>query len=241
LGDPQGGRVHAEVSIGLRRKAGNRPGLLRSLLDLGVAEEYSGDEAAASRVYEELETLARAEGDRWFLAMALCNRGSAAIALGNPESARALLREGSSLMERTGDSLMFFLAEANLASAELELGELNSARHGFLEVLTRVRTGDYPELVIYCLEGLAASEVSIGDASRAARLLGASTSLADSLGYGRTAFEQGRHERTEATLCEVLGNEAFAKADAEGQALEVPQAIAYALGESSGRSLTLGA
>jgi hypothetical protein len=83
--------------------------------------------------------------------------------------------------------------------------------------------------VIWCLDGLAAAEVRVGDAERAAMLLGASQGIAERIGYALLAMERNRRAETLERLRVRIGDGRIAEMRAAGAALELGQAIELAL------------
>jgi hypothetical protein len=89
------------------------------------------------------------------------------------------------------------------------------------------------DLVAWSLESLAGLAAARGQARRAARLGGAAAALRQEKGAPLPPAERSTHERAVHTVRTALGDEAFATAWAEGQALPREQAVAYALETSA--------
>ena len=87
-----------------------------------------------------------------------------------------------------------------------------------------------------CLMGWAAVAVMQKQqpqgAERAARLLGTAEAQFQAMGAAMWPADQRDHERSMAAIQAVLNGEAFAAAWAEGRAMTLEQAIAYALEET---------
>ena len=69
-----------------------------------------------------------------------------------------------------------------------------------------------------------------GQPERAVRLFGAAAALLDTLKASLAPADRNDYERTVATLRAQLGTQRFTAAWADGQALTLEQAIAYAIG-----------
>jgi hypothetical protein len=82
------------------------------------------------------------------------------------------------------------------------------------------------------LESLAETAVAVGRAERAARLLGAATTVRETLGVPLDAYYQAKEEEEMAPARAALGQEQWAQAYAFGRALSLEQAIAEALAPS---------
>jgi hypothetical protein len=83
--------------------------------------------------------------------------------------------------------------------------------------------------------------VAQGQSERAARLFGALEAHRETVGAPPVAAERAEYHRSVAGARTALGEEAFAAAWAEGRAMTLEQATAYALDELANASLfTLG-
>ncbi len=83
----------------------------------------------------------------------------------------------------------------------------------------------------YCLEALAAVAHSGNRLKRAARLFGAAQTLHKEIGSVTSTNGQAEYEQTRTGVRAVLGEEAYAAAWAEGQAMPLEEAVEYALEE----------
>ena len=96
--------------------------------------------------------------------------------------------------------------------------------------LTGLKT--YVTTVSYPLEALAILASAQNQMERAARLMGAAENFYAPLRFEMSARERTGHDEATASARATLGEEAFAKARAEGQAMTLEQAVAYALEEN---------
>ena len=80
-----------------------------------------------------------------------------------------------------------------------------------------------------CLAGLAGVAEAREQSEAAGRLLGATEALLDALGSRLDALERLAFARTVAAAQAALGETAFAVAWAEGRAMTLEEAVAYAL------------
>ena len=90
----------------------------------------------------------------------------------------------------------------------------------------------YSATVSYPLEGLAILASAQNRMGRAARLIGAAENFYTPLRFEMSAKERAEHDRVIAAARLALGEEAFAKAWAEGQSMSLEEAVIYALDES---------
>ena len=86
-------------------------------------------------------------------------------------------------------------------------------------------------VISLCLEELAGVACLRGEHARAARLWGAEESLREAIGVGVRALYRAEYDCGVAAARAGLGEEAFAAAWAEGRAMTLEEAVAYALEE----------
>jgi hypothetical protein len=86
-------------------------------------------------------------------------------------------------------------------------------------------------VALHALEVAAGLAVALGSGQRAARLFGADEALRETLGLGILPIWRDHYQRGVAAARALLGDAAFAAAWAEGRAMTLVQAIAYALSE----------
>ena len=95
------------------------------------------------------------------------------------------------------------------------MSDPESARHDFLEALSLFDHDLLPELVIWCLDGLASVSTGSSEAGSAAIFLGAAEALATKTGYQHPQTE-AELRQTRRTLLDILGPERFEALRAEG-------------------------
>lgn len=153
----------------------------------------------------------------------------AAQRAGDLATARAMYEQALALGRTDGDTHTIQAALRNLGHLARRRSDFESARALCLESLGLARElGDYP-CMSGSLEGLAfvAVETELGE--RGTRLLAAAARWRELTGMGRTAVEDTYVAASMAALRAALGDQAFAAAWAEGWAMTLEQAIAYAL------------
>jgi hypothetical protein len=169
--------------------------------------------------YEEALAISRELGDRWGIAAWLNNLGLIAYRQGEYGAARSLHEESLSISHELGDRLS--IAGSLEALAELACEEPGQPGAG---------GGARP--------GGAAPEVDAADNAgagwRAARLYGAGEALREAIGAPVSLNQQEEYRRQVSRVLEMLGEEEFAAAWAEGRAMTPDQAIAYALQGAGG-------
>jgi hypothetical protein len=122
---------------------------------------------------------------------------------------------------------------ATLAEVAQRQKDVTSARSYATRALEHVRDHGFVLWAASCLQVLAWVSDQIGDGTRAARLLGASTTECERHGIiGHAAYLE--HEAAQASTRAVLGERAWSTAYAAGRALSLLEAIAEALGDEGG-------
>ena len=106
-------------------------------------------------------------------------------------------------------------------------GDLVAARRCFAESLTLCKELGNQRPVADSLEGLAAVAGGQRLPERACRLFGAAAALRETGGWPLAPVYQNEYERQVAAVRATLGEEAFAAAWAEGQAMTPEEAVAY--------------
>jgi tetratricopeptide (TPR) repeat protein len=220
-----------EESLALYRALGDKHGIAEALRNLGPVAHEQGDYAQAQALHEESLALYRALGDKYGTAVLLCNLGLVAHEQGDYAQARALHEESLALYRALGAKRGIAISLGNLGLVAHEQGDYAQARALHEESLALYRAlGDKQGIAISlaCHTALAVATERI---ERAVRLAGAMEALLQAQGAVLEALER--------RLCDTAVNTARAQLDsatfdtlwAEGQAMTLEQAIAYALGE----------
>jgi predicted ATPase/DNA-binding SARP family transcriptional activator len=225
--------AYANESLGLSTDLGDERGIARSIAYLALVED---DHDRARSLYEDASRRARETGDEWTLAMSVSNRGDLALNEGDYGQASALCSESLTLQRKLGDTRGMAISLNNLAYAALYEGRFREALAPLQESLTLAHELGDRDGIAYRLEGLSVVAAAQGDASRAARLLGGADVLFEGIEADLDPAERDLHERTLTEVRDRLGEEAFASAWAEGRAMGLSEAVAYAHDRTSARN-----
>jgi hypothetical protein len=198
--------------------------------DLDVADRL-GD-AERVRLVNSTEGLAlfRGIGDVWGIGHATSRLGPVQAALGDLDVADATLEESLSLRSE-GDKGGIGVTLQQLGLVALRKGGLGRAATALRESLALLHDVGSSLGTAGCLEGLALLGIARREHAAATRLLGAASSLRGSLLAPSTALDHAALKRGSADARAALGDEAFDAAWAEGRAMTLEQAVAYALDE----------
>jgi tetratricopeptide (TPR) repeat protein len=212
----------------LARGQHNRHRLINILNGLGQVARNQGNYERAMVLYQESLTLAQEEGDKNDLAWALILMGQVAYSQGDLKAARALCERALATDREIGiltchPWLLHLLGR--VAHCE---GDLVRARV-HLEKSLRVFAASGEKLrIAECLEGLASVAGTQGLSERAARLIGAASSLREAMGTPLPPVDRPGYERDVANARAALGEAALTAAWAQGRAMTLAQAVEYA-------------
>ena len=228
-GDYATARALNEESLAIRRELGDRPGIATLLNNLGIIALFQRDLIGARRLYDESQALFRQLGDRYSLGQLLNNQALVAKDLHEYREACALLQESLTIRRQLGDKAGLALSLNTLAEVVLDEGDYASARPLLDESLVLNRELGDQTAIAYLLEdygGLAAAEAQPG---RALRLAGFAAALRETLGAPLPPAEQARVDRMLEPARRGLDETAAATAWADGRAMPLQDAVAYAL------------
>jgi non-specific serine/threonine protein kinase len=215
-----------------------------ALNTLGTIANYNGDQEAAVARFTESLNLMQMAGDQWGMAVDAVDLGRAAELQGDLERAVAFYEDSRRLYAQVGDVGAAAHSFVHLARVARRQGELQRAEAlGRAGLSISWRAGDR-SMIAEGLDGLAQTAVALfvaggasdsGQGTHAARLLGATASLRESLGAPDLSPEREGARAHEASARAALGEEVWSTAFAAGQALSLAEAVAEALESDPGR------
>jgi predicted ATPase/transcriptional regulator with XRE-family HTH domain len=227
----------------LAQTLGDPGRLFQAALCSGWINLGEGDYATARACFEEAQRTIEGADDQktdlWIpyrmgkadaLAWAYYGRGTHALASGDLTSASSLFHK----------ALVFFQAQPNnpipIVDTQIKLGYVaqqqgnaGEATRYLLASLALTWQLRYKRRIVAALMGLAGVACSQEQATRAARLFGAATALNELIGAPYDPDEHVIDERNIAATQAHLGEAVFKQAWAEGWAMPIEQAVAYAL------------
>jgi non-specific serine/threonine protein kinase len=231
LGRFEEGTARCTEALRIYRRLGNRRQMAMALRNLGVIAHSHGDNQRARELFDESLEYCRALGDEQGTGLVLVSLGIVLHDQGDLEGATAAFEEAHRREEAANAAPVPGFALTWLAHLALDRERLDEARrrlHEGLNVYGQMGHILVPQLGLSVAGGIAVVE---GHNERGARLYGAQYSLMERVllrwtgsprcdREGQQLVEQGRHQ---------IGAQAWDRAWAEGQAMTVEQAIAYAL------------
>jgi predicted ATPase/DNA-binding CsgD family transcriptional regulator len=232
LGEAAAGKRALSEALALYEELGSRREMGWAHIHLmmpfaGQPTEF--EEAIAN--FEEGLALLREVDDQAGIAQAFTNRGEHSRLLGDLPRAKEAYEESLSVAREIGDGLRESLLLINLGFIALHEDDAIGAEVMLKRSLTLALAIGHTAYTADKLSALAGAAVALGQPERAARLVGAADALFAKQSYIPQAGDKPEFERYEAAAREVLDEVAFKTAWAEGQAMSIDEAIAYALEE----------
>jgi predicted ATPase/DNA-binding SARP family transcriptional activator len=233
-GDLDLARELLERGLALNRRLGNRVGTGSCLSHLGMLAYHQGDHATARALHEESVMLHREIGTPLGIARALTDLGVAAGAAGDYPAAHAAHAESLEIFQKLRHRVHIAWSLSNVAATSAALGDVTAALTLYRRGLAIFAEMRHSRGVAGVLIGIA--EITLRNGSggwKAARLLSAAQAL-------RASARVQVDPRSRAELDQIvdgcraaLGEEEFAAAWEEGQAMTPEQAAASALEEDT--------
>jgi predicted ATPase/DNA-binding SARP family transcriptional activator len=234
------------------RVLGHATGIGHVLLSLSTVAAIDADFGRATELAEEAAHFAQERDDATLSAWAAIDLARLALGRGEPEQARTLLDDALAAEHRNdADAAKHghgisggFLSLAEFAFLAVYEGDDARALSLFRKSITLQQQLRIFAFLPECLLGMAIVAAEQGREEEAARLLGAAHRLRDVLGPPPrpqpTTWQHDRAERARTSVRERLGEQRFAAAWAEGEAMSVGEACAYALDpEVTARDLSI--
>ncbi|HET9848234.1 MAG TPA: tetratricopeptide repeat protein [Candidatus Dormibacteraeota bacterium] len=189
----------------------------------------SAERAEALRLLAEALLLFRKVADETGVARVLWGTGNVYYFGGDYAAALPILQESEALWRKIDDRFGLAWSLHTLGLVALHMGDVERARQAWIDAVRLfVAAGDVSGLILQ-LDNFSALALRKREFVRAARLWGASRNLQETSGTGLVRLSRGDEGRTGR---EGLREEEAATAWADGQALSLDEAVAYALEEA---------
>lgn len=245
LGDLSGADAYAAKALALHRTLDDRWGIGNSLIVQARTALLRRKVARAQTLAEEGLAALRAAGERHGIVAALDVLAEVAREQGRAAEATALCEEGLRLRGEIDDHQGCAALLRTLAETAYLDGQLARAQRRYVESLRLSREADDLAGLMDCLMGLATVLVACGEMNSAAHLFGAWEALRNEEVEVHASLPPRRQrdfERSVARARAALGRARLTRARAEGRAMMLDEAVAYALlteqGRASARSLS---
>ena len=232
LGDTAAARRFWEQGLADARAAGLLEEVASGTTNLGIMALMAGEYERANDLLERAAGLHEQLGDTRRRAVALTNLGVVATLQGRLERATEILEEALKGFRATGDLSRVAGALQPLARAYLRLSSVEQARPLLVESIDLARGIGDKHVIADCLEAFAAAARMEDDPARSATLLGAATSVRESIGAPRTPDAQEWFDAEVDAARTELGEDLFELHWGAGTRLEQGEAIEAALAKA---------
>ena len=223
--------LHGEA-LELYRQVGDDSGVAFALMCLGAQYNEPGEYERAAPFFEEALALSRRIGDRRNIVTTLHSLADVERQRGNYERAKTLGMESMALAREMEDKWQLARIVVWVGLLTVFSGDEHDLAERFLKealVLSR-ELGNWADGA-YCLEGFAGLAGAKAQGGRAARLWGAAEALRKTIGAPLSSEGRQYFERIMVAARAQLGEAAWEAAFAEGRAMELEEAVEYALSE----------
>lgn len=229
--DFEAARAALEESLQLLRQLQHSAGTGNAMTGLGQLAEAEGNYAAARRWFEQALVYREQAGEKYGVANTSVMAARMALLLGDYLAATVYAQRGLQLCREVGNRAGLAGAHQTLGYVARAQGETTQAMAHFRDslLLMQVSVPGWP--LVRGMVGVAGVWQASGQSARAARLLGAAAPILDGHAFSLWPHDRTRLEELAAALRASLGEDAFAAAWAEGRAMTLDEAVAYALGE----------
>ncbi len=230
-GDTPAARTLNEEGLAIWQELGDKAGIATALADLARLALRTGEHEEVRRYAEESLAIQRELGNKPGNPAPLHLLAASARMLGDYQRAAQLYRETSALFREQGNDVGVAMEHFNMGYVNLRLGNSQLAAKHFEESIVFYRERNNESMVAASLAGLGGVAVAEGKSDRAPRLLGAAEAINRKLGVILDPDDRLEFERDATAARTSLGETKFGAIWAEGQAMSLVQAIAYALNE----------
>lgn len=223
-------RLRLEECLSLSKELQDTKNTALTLLNLGWVILQSPDERQLARgKFEECLALFRLLRDTKGIAYSVTALGYLAECQGEWEQAKVLHEESLTLNRILGDNHGIAWSLTNLGHVLHQQGDCDRAHAFLLESLSLLQDEGDKACLARCLEGLAAVTGTQGQPHRAVRLFGAASSLREDIIAPVWPIARTNNDRSLASVRIQLDTISFGLEWAEGKAMTLEQAIAFAL------------
>lgn len=221
-----------ERALAMAERLGDPGREARESNSLGIARRDAGDTAGAQALIERSLAIARRIGDRQREATALSNVGHVHMDSGDYEAAVDAFRRAIAADKALSDAWGVAIDQTNFVTALLHAQGPERAHEQYRLVAPDVVVLGDVDLSIDLVETGAAIVAGLGDALRAATILGAAQAQRQLAGIPRTVPDQHHLDRFVEPARNTVPPQAWADALAQGSELTIEQAAAQAAGRS---------
>ncbi|MGH2547662.1 MAG: tetratricopeptide repeat protein, partial [Actinomycetota bacterium] len=222
---------HYEDGAAIARELGDPRLTVEATYNLAFIPLVSDNPEGARPLFQESLAIARELGDQAWIIPVMGDLAYTDVATGNYAEAISLLEEVNENARKLGHRFRLADGLNTIGHAYIGTGDYHAARRYLREGLELVvEDENFPLIVtnVYLHAALAGAE---GRHERAARLWATAAELRESIGGAPSAVM--KLEDPTGAARETIGDEAVDRAVAEGRAMDLDKAVAYAMEEPS--------
>jgi predicted ATPase/class 3 adenylate cyclase len=232
-GDLTLARSLCEESLAIQEELEDRQGIADTLNHLGSIATEQGDYMLAHLLLARSLAIELELGDNLEIVHVFTSIGELARLQGDYERARIFYEKSLALSRELGSQGFTAINLLNMGYVEKHQGEYGRATDLFKEYLILYRELGGRDSTATSLAGLGGVAGLQRQPVRAARLLGAAEALLEAANDYLAPADRAEYERDVAAARAQLDEATFAAARAEGRAMTIEQAVAYALEDSA--------
>ncbi|MBI5304075.1 MAG: tetratricopeptide repeat protein [Chloroflexi bacterium] len=223
------------TALELHRALGDRWGIASALNNLGLVALNQGDLPRAQKYFEESREARRVLGDKQGIASALSNLCVVALHAREYAKVNELGAESVALFREVGNRRGVAAVYTNQGRAALYASDAARAFALLSAALTLFQQVGDRAGIAECLEWLASVSIARHGLARAARLFGAAEALREKIGMPLTPVDRSMYDQAVAFTRERTDPYTFTESWAQGRAMTLEQAIAFALEKDAGK------
>jgi non-specific serine/threonine protein kinase len=201
---------------------------LDTLYHLSSVAIHQGDTQHAQEFLDQCLPLAEEQHHSWWAAAVLLNLAITEGVAGALDTAGELLTRSLAICHAVGDQWLTSICLSNLATVAGLQGDVHRQAVLLQDGIEHFAAIGDMVGITDCLWSLGVAALRNGQPGSAARLFGASQGLAQAVGSPVTAINQGADEQNLRDARELLGEDVFRVAWAEGERMSLPDALAEA-------------
>jgi predicted ATPase/class 3 adenylate cyclase len=229
LGEGAAGRAALEEAVAIARELRDARLLAYAIDPLEVLLRAAGDLDAAEAVLAEGVASADEAGETATAAALRGRIGFIQVFRDDPDSAIRPLRDAVAALREAGETSKLVWYVASLATAEIMAKDLAAAKRDLRELLEMSHAAADPMALGAAITGLGFVASGEGRHERLARLWGVAARLRREAGGGIVKAIRDRLGDPESAARQAIGDTLFDERHAEGQAMLLDEAVAYAL------------
>ena len=233
-GDFERAQQYYSQSLTVYQELGDTYGIAWAMNGLGLAAAHMGEYGDAAALYDQCLALFHRLGSRRGIAWSLLNVAYLAGCQHNYDQAEALYAQSLALWRELDRKRNIGLALSGLGYVALAKAKFGHAAANFKESLILFHALGAKREILDCLIGLAGVASGLGSLERAAHLLGIVEALRRQLASILRPVIREMYERSLAVVRAQLHPVILAAIRAQGEAMSLEQAVAYALEDTLG-------